>query len=190
MRQAICRISIKKEDVMFEFDYTMDSSAMFAGRKSILKKFYWIYILIPLVPVAEYIIKFVKTRDVTHLVTCAIYIVLICTTFYLFIKLSKKLSKKNNSDFLGQKVSMTVSDSGIHIKAEKEGKFESTQTYQWNTICKFKQDDSYYFLYLSKLRTHVIPKGSCASGNEGDFAAFVEQKLNENKLTENKSESK
>ncbi len=168
---------------MFEFEYTLDASVAFAGRKMLKKYFFLLLVVVPLIGTLEYWVKFFKTKDYSQLTAAVLAILLFYLISFVINRIFKRNVKKNNSQFLNQKVNILFSDSQIEVKTKKEENFESSQTYSWNMIQKFEQDKSYYFVYLSKFRSYVIPKGSCTNGNEADFSAFVKSKLAEKKLT-------
>ena len=163
---------------MFEFNYTLDASLLLAGRKMIKKYMIALYIVLPLAISLEYFFKFFKTRDYFQLLIAFLSIFIFYTLIFI-INTIKKFTSKTNSKFLDQKVNIIFSDANISVKTKKEGSFESSQTYEWNMIWKFTQDKSYYVLYLSRLKSYIIPKGSCTSANEEEFASFVENKLKE-----------
>lgn len=75
------------------------------------------------------------------------------------------------------RINMQFTDSNIVVKTKKENSFETSQVYEWKMIYKIAQNDSYYFVFLSKIRSYTIPKGSCINGNEADFVSFVENKI-------------
>ena len=163
---------------MFEFNYTLDASLLLAGRKMIKKYMIALYIVLPLVISFEYFFKFFKTRDYFQLLIAFLSILIFYTLIFI-INTIKKFTSKTNSKFLDQKVNIIFSDANISVKTKKEGSFESSKTYEWKLIWKFTQDKSYYILYLSRLKSYIIPKGSCTSANEEEFASFVENKLKE-----------
>ncbi len=74
------------------------------------------------------------------------------------------------------RINIQFTDSKIFIKTKKENSFESSQEYEWKMICKILQNNSFYFVNISKLRAYTIPKGSCIDGNESEFVSFVEKK--------------
>lgn len=163
---------------MFEFNYTLDASLLLAGNKMIKKYLIIIYTVLPLVITFEYFFKFFKTKDYSQLITAFLTILIFYTIIFIVTRLRKSMPKVN-SKFLDQKVNIIFSDTNISVKTKKEGSFESSQTYEWNMIWKFTQDKSYYVLYLSRLKSYIIPKGSCTSANEEEFSSFVENKLKE-----------
>lgn len=75
------------------------------------------------------------------------------------------------------RINMQFTDSNIVVKTKKENSFETSQVYEWKMIYKIAQNDSYYFVCLSKISSYTIPKGSCINGNEADFVSFVENKI-------------
>ena len=164
---------------MFEFEYTLDASVALAGRKILKKYFIIIYIVLPLFVSSEYFIKFFKTKDYSQLTKALIFFILFYSLFFVANKFSKKIANKNNNKFLNQKINILFSDSKIIVKTKKEGSFESSQEYEWNMIYKFEQDKSYYFIYLSRFKSYVIPKGSCVNGKESEFASYINKKLGE-----------
>lgn len=164
---------------MFEFDYTLDTSVALAGRKMLKKYCIIIYIVLPLIVSSEYFIKFFQTGDYAQLTRALIFFVLFYSISFVVNKFSKKIANKNNKNFLNQNVNILFSDSKIIVKTKKEGCFESSQEYEWNMIYKFAQDKSYYFIYLSRFKSYVIPKESCINGNEAEFASYIMNKLEE-----------
>lgn len=145
---------------MFEFNYTLDASLLLAGRKMMKKYMIALYIVLPLVISFEYFFKFFKTKDYFQLLIAFLSIFIFYTLIFI-INTIKKFTSKVNSKFLDQKVNIIFSDTTISVKTKKEGSFETSQTYEWNMIWKFTQDKSYYILYLSRLKSYIIPKGSC-----------------------------
>lgn len=165
---------------MFEFDYTLDASLANAGNRMIKKYMIALYIILPLVISSEYFFKFFKTRDYFQLLMAFLSILIFYTLIFI-INTIKKFTSKTNSKFLDQKVNIVFSDANISVKTKKEGSFESSKNYEWKLIWKFTQDKSYYFLSMSRIESYIIPKGSCTSANEEEFATFVEKKIRESK---------
>ena len=165
---------------MFEFEYILDSSVVLAGEKVLKKYLVILNIVFPLIVSLEYFIKFFKTKNYFQLLFAFISIFLFYLIIFFMNLVTKKILKSKNEKFLNQKVNISFSDSKIIIKTKKEEHFESSQIYEWNMIQKFEQVNSHYFLYLSKFKSYVIPKGSCINGNELNFVSFIENRLKEN----------
>ena len=168
---------------MFEFDYILIDSLTKKAEANKIRKY--IHIFIPLIVSVEYFIKFFRTKNYVDLIIALGLTMLLYLIFFIFNKISDVLVKKINKKFMNQKVNIVFSDSNFHVKNKKDGSFESDKTYEWNMVYKFKQDKSYYCVYISRFESFIIPKGSCLSGNEQDFASFVERKIAENKGKEN-----
>ncbi len=163
---------------MFEFNYTLDASLELAGSRMLKKYTIILHIVFALIISFKYFFNFFKTKDYFQLLMAFLSIIIFYALMFI-ISMIKKLMPKVNSKFLDQKVNIIFSDENINVKTKKEGSFETSQTYEWNMIWKFTQDKSYYILYLSRLKSYIIPKGSCTSANEEEFASFVENKLKE-----------
>jgi|GEM_PF-1543459 len=168
----------QKEVCMFEFNYTLDSSLELAGSRMLKKYTIILHIVFALIISFKYFFNFFKTKDYFQLLMAFLSIIIFYALMFI-ISMIKKLMPKVNSKFLDQKVNIIFSDENINVKTKKQGSFETSQTYEWNMIWKFTQDKSYYVLYLSRLKSYIIPKGSCTSANEEEFASFVENKLKE-----------
>ena len=163
---------------MFEFDYTLDASLANAGNRMIKKYMIALYIILPIVISFEYFFNFFKTKDYYQLLLAFLSIFIFFTLIFIVSKIRKNTFNVNNK-FLDQKVNIVFSDANISVKTKKEGSFETSKTYEWKLIWKFTQDKSYYFLSMSRIESYIIPKGSCTSANEEEFASFVENKLKE-----------
>lgn len=163
---------------MFEFDYEYGPKEMKETSSFMLGKHLRLFrIVLPILIAVPYFVKYIETRDSKHLYTMALFFVLVYSLFFLTEKWTNKFALKNNKNVLGMRINIQFTDSKIFVKTKKENSFETSLQYEWKMICKIAQNDSYYFVYLSKLRSYTIPKGSCMSGNEAEFVSFVESKI-------------
>ena len=168
----------ESNDKMFEFNYNFDSKAVAASTKYLYGKYLRaLRIFLPILFVANFLWDYYKSKDVTNLIAAGLFLVIWTVTSLLVRKFSAKQSIKNNKNYIGMTVNIIFNDSKIIAKTKKEGSFETSLEYNWKMISRIEQDDSYYFVALSKLRTYTIPKNSCVSGNESKFFSFVESKV-------------
>lgn len=162
---------------MFEFEYTLDKSIVKAGNKMVKKYAILINIAVPLLFISKDISQYFDTHDTFNLLKVFVFIV----GYYLLLLLMNIISaikvNKNNAKFLDQKIHIIFDDSKITINTKKEGNFEASKTFEWSMINKIKQDKSYYFLYVSKFKSYIFPKGSCTTNNESEFVSFMENKI-------------
>lgn len=163
---------------MFEFDYEYGQKEMKEASNFMLGKYLTIFkIVLPILFSLSYIIKYFETKDIKHLFVLAFFLVFIYSILLLSSKWSTKLALKNNKNVLGMRINIKFTDSKISVKTKKENNFETSQEYEWKMIFKILQNDSYYFVYLSKIRAYTIPKGCCINGNESEFVSFIENKI-------------
>lgn len=163
---------------MFEFDYDFDAKTMFVAKDFMLRKYLLAFkILLPIIIALSFISEYIKTREIKSLICLIIFLPFCYLILFLFSKWSNKSSLKNNKNVIGMRINMQFTDSNIVVKTKKENSFETSQVYEWKMIYKIAQNDSYYFVCLSKISSYTIPKGSCINGNEADFVSFVENKI-------------
>lgn len=163
---------------MFEFDYEYGQKEMKEASNFMFGKYLTIFkIVLPILFSLSYIIKYFDTKDTKHLFVLALFLVFFYIILFLSSKWSTKRALNNNKNVLGMRINIQFTDSKIFIKTKKENSFESSQEYEWKMICKILQNNSFYFVYISKLRAYTIPKGSCINGNESEFVSFVENKI-------------
>ncbi|MCQ2594845.1 MAG: YcxB family protein [Treponemataceae bacterium] len=164
---------------MFEFDYIFDEKTIIAGRDFLLAKYMLaLKIFLPLFISFIFLKEYLATKDTANIIALVAALAVLAVFSFAAQKWSKKKYIKNSSNFIGMKVNIVFTDEKVVIKTQKQNQFEQIQEYEWSQIYKIVQNDSYYFVYLSKLSSHIIPKGSCISGNEADFAAFAETRIN------------
>ena len=163
---------------MFEFDYDFDAKTMLVAKDFMLRKYLLAFkILLPIIIALSFISEYIKTREIKSLICLIIFLPFCYLILFLFSKWSNKSSLKNNKNVIDMRINMQFTDSNIVVKTKKENSFETSQVYEWKMIYKIAQNDSYYFVCLSKISSYTIPKGSCINGNEADFVSFVENKI-------------
>lgn len=163
---------------MFEFDYEYGSKEIKESANFMFGKYLTIFkIVLPILISLSYIIKYIETRDIKHLLTMALVLVIGSTIVFLSLKRATKSSLKNNKNVLGMRINIKFTDSKIFVKTKKENSFENSLEYEWKMIYKILQNKSYYFVYISKISAYTIPKGSCINGNEAEFVSFIENKI-------------
>lgn len=163
---------------MFEFDYEYGSKEMKEASNFMFGKYLTIFkIVLPILISLSYIIKYIETRDVKQLLVMALFLVFVYILLFFSSKCSTKFAINNNKNVLGMRINIQFTDSKISVKTKKENNFETSLEYEWKMICKISQNNSFYFVYLSKNRAYTIPKGSCINGNESEFVSFVQNKI-------------
>ena len=166
---------------MIEFQGRFDSSTSYALNKRVFKKLWWLFVLCSLFLVAMGSLGIVFAEDFSDVVLGAILIVLGALFTPLVMALTKKIQKKQN-----ESMNILSPDTvqifqfypdKLVITQRKGEEYEAMTTAKYSYLYKVEETDSTYFLFISRVQSHVVNKADLTQGTIEELNAIFASNL-------------
>ena len=166
---------------MIEFQGRFDSNSANALNRRVLKKLWWLFVICSLIFAGIGVLMVVFAEDFSDTV---LGIVLICFGV-LFAPLVKVISKSSQNR-LNKSMNILSSETvqvfqfypdKLVITQRKGDEYEATTTAKYSYLYKVEETVSNYFLYISKMQSHVVNKADLTSGTIGELNEILTANL-------------
>lgn len=168
---------------MIEFRSKLDSSKTTALTKRSFKRLLWLFVLLSCVMIAVGAVGIAFAQDDSDLgygVGLIVFGVLITPLGYL---LSRVLQKGNDRSTIyissDTEEVYTFDEQFLTVTQTKGDEFYSTARARYSYIYKAYEDKNYYYLYISKMQSHVIEKSSITKGTLEELDLLLKRNLGE-----------
>ncbi len=153
---------------MVEFKSKLDSSKTTALNNRTFKKLLWFYALLSLILIVMGVLCVVLKEDNSDFASgigLIVFGVLITPIGYLLTRvLQKRLDKSTVFISPDTEEVYTFDEQYITVTQTKGDVFFATTKAKYSYIYKAYEDKNYYYLYISKIQSHVIDKSSITQG--------------------------
>ena len=153
---------------MIEFQGRFDSSAASALNKRVFKKLWWIFVICSLVFVVIGTLLVVFPEDLSDTVLGVVLICFGALFTPLVLWFSKRIQKKQNEtmhilspDTL--QIFQFYPDKLV-ITQRKGDEYEGITTAKYSYLFKVEETATTYFLFISKVQSHVVNKADLVQG--------------------------
>ena len=166
---------------MVEFKSRLDSSKSTALNNRAFKKLLWVYVVLTLIIIAIGVIGIIFREDNSDFVLGIVLIVfglLITPLGYLFTRFLQKRNDKVTVYISSDTEEIyTFDEEYITVTQTKGDVFFATSKARYSYIYKAYEDQNYYYLYISKLQSHVIDKASITQGTLDELRTLLKTNL-------------
>lgn len=166
---------------MVEFRSKLDSGKSQALNSQAFKKSLWLFILAGLALAAVGAWKIVLREDYADLVIGIVLLVagiLFTPLMYLLSSVVQNRVDKTTTYISSDTEEVfTFDDRYITVTQTKGDEFMSTTKAKYSYIYKAYEDEKYYYLYISKVQSHVIDKTSITQGTLDELDALLKTNL-------------
>ena len=166
---------------MIEFQGRFDSSVSTAINRRSFKKLWWLFILCSVALAGTGILLVAFAEDVSDTI---LGIILICfgAMFAPLVKLltnsmQKKLNKSMNILSSDTVQIFQFYPDKLVITQRKGDEYEATTTAKYSYLYKVEETVSTYFLFISKMQSHVVNKADLTEGTLGDLNEILKANL-------------
>ena len=153
---------------MIEFQGKFDSSASTALNKRVFKKLWWLFVLCSLFLAVIGILGIVFAEDSDDAVLGAILIGFGVLFTPLVMLLTKAIQKKQNEsmNILSPDTVQVFQfyPDKLVITQRKGDEYEAMTTAKYSYLYKVEETPSTYFLFISKVQSHVVNKADLTQG--------------------------
>lgn len=166
---------------MIVFKSKLDSSKTMALTNRAFKKLLWLFALLSLMIIASGIIGIVSQEDSSDFVSgigLIVFGILLTPLGYLLSRFGRKLNDKATIYISSDTEEIyTFDEQYITITQTKGDEFFATAKTKYSYIYKAYEDKNYYYLYTSKIQSHVIDKSSITQGTLEELNILLKNKL-------------
>lgn len=168
---------------MVEFRCKLNGSKSRALNNKTFKKLWWLYAILAVFIIACGILGIVKREDNSDFFAGVFLIVLgvlITPLGYLFTMFLQKRNDKATIYISDETEEVyTFDEQYITITQTRSDIFSATLKAKYSYIYKAVEDKNYYYLFVSKLQSHVIDKSSITQGSLQEMSALLKSNLGE-----------
>ena len=166
---------------MIEFRSKLDSSKSTALNNRTFKKRLWLYALLSLVMIVLGVIGIISKEDNSDVVSGVVLIVfgvLITPLGYLLTRIFQKRNDKATIFISSDTEEIyTFDEQYISVTQTKGDVFFATTKARYSYIHKAYEDKNYFYLYISKMQSHVIDKASITQGTLDELRTLLKTNL-------------
>ena len=166
---------------MIEFQGRFDSNVSTAINRRAFKKLWWLFIVCSVILVGTGILLAAFAEDLSDTI---LGMVLICfgILFAPFVKLltnsmQKRLNKSMNILSPDTVQIFQFYPDKLVITQRKGDEYEATTTAKYSYLYKVEETVSTYFLFISKMQSHVVNKADLTQGTLGDLNKILTANL-------------
>lgn len=166
---------------MIEFEGRFDSSVPTALNRRAFKKLWWLFILCSVALIGTGILLVVFAEDISDTILGN---VLICfgVSFTPLVKLITYFLQKKLNNSMNILSPDTVQifqfyPDKLVITQRKGDEYEATTTAKYSYLYKVEETVSTYFLFISKMQSHVVNKADLKEGTLGDLNEILKTNL-------------
>lgn len=168
---------------MVEFRSKLDSSKSRALNNNTFKKLLWLYALLTVLLIAVGAVGIVlkeDSQDVAVGIGLIVLGVLITPIGYLLTRFFQKSNDKAATYISDDTEEIyTFDEQYITLTQTRGDVFSSTLKARYSYIYKAYEDSNYFYLYISKIQSHVIDKSSITQGTLEEATALLKTNLGE-----------
>lgn len=168
---------------MVEFRSKLNGNKSLALNNKTFKKMWWLYAVLTISIIALGIIGIVKKEDDSDFFAGVFLIVLgvsITPLCYLVTIFLQKLNDKATVYISDETQEVYTFDEQYMTLTQTRGDvFSTTLKAKYSYIHKVLEDKKYYYLFISKLQSHVIDKSSITQGMLEEMSALLKNTLGE-----------
>ncbi len=166
---------------MVEFRSKLDGDKSKALNNMAFKKVLWLFALLSLLMIAIGAAGIALKEDEADVVSGIVLIVfgvLITPLGYLLTRiLQKRVDKSTVYISSDTEEIYTFDEQYITVTQTKGDEFFATTKAKYSYIHKAYEDKNYYYLYISKMQSHVIDKSSITQGTLDELEALLRSNL-------------
>lgn len=166
---------------MIVFHSKLDSSKTKALNKKAFKKLLWLYAFLSLLIIFIGIVSISfkeDSSDATFGIFFIVFGLLITPLGYLFTRvLQRRIDKSTVYISSDTEEIYTFDEQYITITQRKGDEFSATIKARYSYIYKAYEDKNYYYLYISKMQSHVIDKSSITQGSLHELHTLLKNNL-------------
>lgn len=168
---------------MVEFRFKFDSSTTAALNKNTFKKMWWFFLLFSLIFVGLGALSVAAPEDKGDLIYGIIMItfgVLFTPLVLLLTKIMQKSLDKSMSIMSSDTESIfTFEENKVTIEQIKGEDYYAKTVTSYNYFYKVTEDANTYFLYISKMQSHVVHKNALTQGTLEELNSYLQKNLGE-----------
>ncbi len=166
---------------MVEFRSKLDSSKSRALNNSMFKKLLWLYVLLSVLLIVLGVVGIVYREDSSDFaagIGLIVLGVLITPLCYLLSRFLQKYIDKSATYISDNTEEIyTFDEQYITLTQTMGDVFTSTFKGRYSYIYKAREDKNYFYLYISKIQSHVIDKSSIVQGSLEEVTALLKTNL-------------
>lgn len=166
---------------MIEFKQKLDSSKSTALNNNAFKKLWWLYALLSALMIALGVVGIVLREDSADFgagVALIVFGVLITPLGYLLTRVLQKRNDKSTVYISSDTEEVfTFDEQYITVTQTKGDEFFATTKAKYTYLYKAYEDSGFYYLYISKMQSHVIDKSSLTQGTLQELNALLRANL-------------
>lgn len=166
---------------MVEFRSKLDSSKSRALNKDMFKKMLWLYALLTVLIIVFGVVAIVYREDSSDFAAGIGLILLgelITPLGYLLTLFLQKRNDKSATYISDNTEEIYKFDEQYITLTQTMGDvFTSTLKAKYSYIYKAREDNNYFYLYISKIQSHVIDKSSIVQGSLEEVTALLKTNL-------------
>lgn len=166
---------------MIEFKQKLDSNKSRALNNSMFKKYLWLYVLLSVLVIVFGALGILFGEDSSDFVVGVSLIVLgilIIPLGYVLARYLQKCTDKS-ATYISENTeeTYTFDEQYITLTQTRGDVFTSTLKAKYSYIYKASEDKNYFYLYISKMQSHVIDKSSITQGTLEEVCALLKANL-------------
>lgn len=166
---------------MVEFRSKLDSSKSRALNNNMFKKLLWLYALCTVLLIILGVVIIVFREDDSDFaagIGLIVLGVLITPLCYLLTRFIQKRIDKSATYISDNTEEIYIFDEQYITLTQTMGDvFTSTLKARYSYIYKAREDKNYFYLYISKMQSHVIDKSSISQGTLEEATALLKTNL-------------
>ena len=166
---------------MIEFQGRFDSNSTTALNRRVFKKLWWLFVICSLTLGLVGILLVAFPEDFSDII---LGVLLMCfgALFTPFVILLTKLIQKKQNQSMNILSPDTVQvfqfyPDKLIITQRKGDEYEAMTTAKYSYLYKVEETVSNYFLYISKVQSHVVNKADLTQGTLGDLNEILKANL-------------
>ena len=166
---------------MVEFHSRLDSSKTDALNKNTFKRLWWLFALVSVLFIALGIIGLIvreDSEDLYYAIFCLTFGVCFTPLVWLISKpIQKSLNKSTAYVSDNTEEVYTFDEEGFTITQKKTDEFSAMTQAKYSYLYKVIENNTHYFLYISKTQCHVVDKASITQGSLDELNAIFARQL-------------
>lgn len=166
---------------MVEFRSKLDSSKSRALNNNMFKKLLWLYVVLTVLLIVLGVVGIVFREDGSDFaagVGLIVLGVLITPLGYLLARFLQKRVDKSATYISDSTEEIYTFDEQYMTLTQTMGDvFTSTLKARYSYIYKAREDNNYFYLYISQMQSHVIDKSSITQGTLEEVTALLKNNL-------------
>lgn len=166
---------------MVEFRSKLDSGKSRALNNNMFKRLLWLYAILTVVLIALGVVGIIFREDGSDFAAGVALIVLGVLITPLGYLLSRMLQKRvdKSATYISDNTEevYTFDEQYITLTQTMGDVFTTTLKARYSYIYKASEDNNYFYLYISKMQSHVIDKSSITQGTLEEVTALLKTNL-------------